>query len=365
MIKLVSGKNFEGYTHALNDVFGVKLAPVKSSFCKLRKKVSVDFFREIFSNLLKGFKRPTWRGLHIYAIDGFEVTLPRTTTVLKAQYTGRRVKHKGQTYYPHMYMVHALDVISKVTKDFVFSPFLDELKGAKELVKKFEQNSLCLYDRLYISSAMITAHLNRNSYFLMRVRSKGILTDISDFIKSRYTRSSFEFEGVPIYLFKVRNPKTKQYDVFATNYKGLGKKAIREIYNLRWEIENCFRDLTETLKAEQLHSKTIDGVLQEIYTRMWIMNFARIAEFRVQKPTKNPFATVYKRANFKLIVSWVTKRIFKIFKHLRGLIEELKIIVQKSAEKRKRHSRSYPRQIRYAVSNYTLASIIYDWESGA
>ena len=43
---------------------------------------------------------------------------------------------------------------------------------------------------------------------------------------------------------------------------------IIQLYFRRWEVENYYRDEKVTLEIEKFHSKTVNGILQELYAVM-------------------------------------------------------------------------------------------------
>lgn len=368
MLQLCSGKNKEGYLHALFKSFSANDAPAKSSLSKMRKKVSYSFFRDALTDLLSTFKRPTWRGLHLYATDGFEAAIPRTESTFGAGYRGKRMRSKGkkgETYYPHLYTVHSYDVLSRTTKSICFGPKNNEIAGAMMNIPEFEKNSLVMYDRGFSAVKVMRATFEHGSYFLIRCRKDkfGVPKEIRDFIRSGKKRDSFLLEGYAerrVYLYKIEGRKRKETLYLATNKKDLGIKTVEELYWLRWEVENSFRDLVESLRIEQWHSKDINGIYQELYMRLWIMNFARIHQFEIEKRDKNPLARIYKRSNFKLVLDFFIVHWREIFDRSKKVLRDLKIIILRSTEERKHRSRSKPRQIRFNPSNYTAANIIFD-----
>jgi hypothetical protein len=225
IIELISGTNNEGYHHALIKAFiRPSLSPCKAALSKIRARISFEFFKDILVKLLSDYepKRLTFHGMKIYACDGWQVHLPRTDDIVNAGYSGRAVSKYRESYYPRMYLVHAYDVLSGVTKDLREAPYLDELHGAKNMVKNFERNSLTLYDRLYISTAMIVAHKKAGNYFLMRAR-RGSFSEVEKF------------------------------------YSSPRQKWTCTLYRLRWEVENSFRDLAQTMQLQQWRTKTING----------------------------------------------------------------------------------------------------------
>ncbi len=344
-------------------------APVKSSLTKYRTKISYLFFKDQFLDLNNSFKRPKWKGVHVYGTDGFELAVPRTKQILKAGYRGRRVKtesgDKGETYYPHMYTVQTYDLLSKTTK--AISVLIDnhEPMGALENLKHLEQRSLTLYDRGFCTNKkLMKAHFEYKNYFFIRFKSGGsIPVAVKEFIHSNKKRDSFLYEGDPkqrIYLYKIKNKKQNAEHIYGTNFRGISLPEAEALYRMRWEVENSFRDQVNTLPIEQWHSKTENGLLQELYVRLWIINFARIEQFKAEKSAENPLNPKYRRSNFKLILDFIIKSWDDFFARKRKYLQKIKVIIRVSAEVRTRYSRMASRKLRYQHKNYSAANIVFD-----
>lgn len=365
MVHLISGTNKQGYFHALLSTFlKPSLAPDKAAFSRLRKKISFLFFKETLIKLLLDFegKRCLYKGLKIYAVDGLQLHLPRTDDIVRAGYSGRAVSKYRESYQPRMYVVHAYDVLSGVTKDLREAPYLDELHGAKNMVKDFEKNSLTMYDRLYISTGIILAHKRAGNYFLMRAR-RGSFKEVEAFYTSKKQRGTCVIEGVVIQMFKITNPITNKKDVYITNLprrSWLSPDVIRRLYRLRWEVETSFKDLCDTMKLEQWHSKFINGIRQELYATFWLMNFVKIQMNKCYQRVKIVLSDVYLKPNFKLAISYVVNRFGDFIHKKRGLLKELKCLLENSTEKRFHESRSYPRQIKSAASPYPRNNTLWN-----
>lgn len=321
--------------------------------------------------LLRSFKRPTWRGYHVYATDGFEMTLPGAGGDLRAiGYEGKRLRTdsgaKGETYYPHMYTVQTYDVLSRTTKAVYVSTVNHETNGALSNIEALESKSITLYDRGFCNNKVMGLHFEKRSHFFIRFKTgKSVPKEVQDFWISNRKQDSFLFKNDPdkrIYLFKVKHKKKKETHVYATSLKGITLQEAEELYRLRWDVENYFRDLVNNLPVEQWHSQSENGVLQELYVRLWIMNYARIEQFLAEKPIKNPLARIYKRANFKLILDFIINHWSDFFVRKRKFLHKIKLLIKASTEKRKRYSRSVKRQLRYQNKNYPAANIIFDPE---
>ena len=366
IVQLISGANKEGYNHALVKVFGSRLKdmPLKSSLCKIRQRISFKFFEDTFLDLLKDFEpqRRTFKSLCIYSIDGLQMTLPRTNNIVDAGYTGRAVSKYRESYMPRMYLTHAYDVLSGVTKAFKYHTRPDEITDAVNMVAMFEKNSVCLYDRLYICARLIRAHIKTGNYFLFRARAKGVKKEVQEFFNSKRRRSSYVFEGLTIYLIKIKNQKTKKDDVFSTNLPPdwVTKKTIRRLYTLRWGVETSFCELTSTAKIQQWHSKFLNGILQELYAMFWVINYTKIQMYLRQESTTNPLNSKYSKPNFKLIFNWVKDRMGKILNKTRRVLDGMKWLIKISKEKREHLSRSYRREIKGPASPYPYNNTVWN-----
>jgi len=368
MVHLVSGKNHEGYMRVLLRTWlslrrPVADMPAKSALTQIRSRISYQFFEDAFRKQIADFEphRPKYRGCHIYAIDGDQMTLPQSPDILRKGYRGYPCKNAKETYYPRMYVTHAVDVVCGVTKDIAYSTHNNECEAAVQMARSFEKNSITLYDRLHLSGDLIRAHHGAGNHLVARCRRGATFGEVVRFFRSRRKRNDvFKVTGITVRLIKIKNPKTKRFDVFATTLpKGfLRNREIRFLYVYRWEAETCFRDFTSTMKAEQWHSKSMNGILQEFFTALWLMNFAKI-EIAKRKQTSDFMKVKYTRANFKLVVDFLADNIgLALRRFSRALEKELNFLVDRSTEKRKKLSRSKPRQLRSAPSRYPYASLV-------
>ena len=263
-------------------------------------------------------------------------------------------------YYPRMYLTHCYDVLSGVSKDFKYHHLLDEITDAEEMIPNLEVDSLSLYDRLYLSGRIIRAHKSAKNYFLARCSRKSFLA-IQKFFESPKVRSTALIEGVQIHLIKMKPLGCKEDLVFATNLpeSWVTEKIISHLYDLRWEVEVSFKDLLETMKIEQWHSKSLNGILQELYTSFWLMNYVKI---QIVKNNKHPIKVLesgYSKPNFKLIFNFIVDLLPHLFKRIRGLLRKLPFLLKLSTERRKRHSRRYKRELKTSASPYSYNNTVW------
>ena len=356
---LVAGTNNNGYTTAILNSLGefmdFKDLPSGSALSQMRGRVSYKFFEEKFheQNELMKSKFKTWNGLHVYAIDGIQLTLPRTDNIIGAGYSGRKVSKYRESYMPKMFVTATYDVISGTIKDIRENPTLNEIADAHSMVKSFEDNSLTIYDRLYVSRELIYTHSSCHNYFLFRLRTSCI-KELRKIYKSRARRITVEVDGIEVQVIKIKNLKTGEWDAFASNLplRLVKEKTVRKLYNLRWEVENGFRDFNQTIKLEQWHSKSINGIRQELFVALWIYNLTKLKILSKFGSTKECMTDTYRKPNFKVLFGWVTKNLYRIFKGVRGVWKVFVELIYCTMETRTRHSRSYKREIKSPQSPF-------------
>lgn len=365
MIRLVSGKNKEGYLFSLLSVFRLhaSIVPSPAAFCLFRKRISYRFFRDLLYLHLSqaDMLRRTFNGYYVYAIDGFETEIPRSDEILKAGYSGRSLGSIRQTYYPRLYMSHCWDALNGITKDLVLQKTNEELKAAHEMIPKLESNSIALYDRLYFCENLVKSHGIAGNFFVARCKTEGGRKEIVEFGRDDSLRVKVIMVGkFEVRLFKIKNRQTGQMMVLATNLfeDWLSHEMMYKLYCIRWEVEVSFKDFVVSLKIEDFHAKNINGVFQELYARLWLMNFTRILVLRTHRVHLDPEARVYRKPNYKLLYTWVADFMKQVLEDFSALWAEFVQLIEMTMVKRKRRSRSYPRELKYSGKMYPRNSAV-------
>ncbi len=348
---------------------GIEVSPCKSSLSRLRKKISYRFFKEHFERLIRKVDpvRSNYLGYRIYAVDGQMLTLPKSAEIAAAGFTGRAVSKYRESHYPKGFLTHAYDVLTGVTKDFKFTNRLHEQEDAEELMSGFEKNSITLYDRLYFGVRLVRAHYKYGHHFLFRCRGNAC-GEVKAFFgdPAKPITATFFMKGkYEVNLVRVYDKKSKREDVFATSLPigFLNPKLIAKLYRLRWEVETSFLELTGITKAEQWHSKSVNGILQELYARFWLINYTKIEiHVRTKKPS-NPLKDEYERPNFKLLYNFVLLMFPKIMKRNQKVLADFEWLRKKSLERRKHRSRKYKREIKRPASPYKYNNCKWVWDA--
>jgi len=329
----------------------------------MRGKISYKFFEEKFFDLIQTTKqfRRTYKGLFIYAVDGQEVVLPISQSLLDKGYRGRARTKNKETYYPRMYLAQTFDVVNQVTVGVTFSATRNENRDALELIKKLEKNSLSIYDRAFICKALLDAHFINGNYFIFRCQRGATFKEIVDFYKSPRKKEIWKYKGQCVRLLKIKNPQTREYLVVATNLpeKLFSLKQLGELYSRRWLIETSFHD-SVNLALDQWHSKSENGILQELFTHLWLINWTRLQVLCENQKKPRWLQRKYKKPNLKLLVSVMIENIPMILANkLEEVLSRIRDFIRRTLQTREYLSRSYPRTKKNSLkSNYPLNNVV-------
>lgn len=306
-------------------------------------------------------KRKTFRGLYIYAIDGQETVIPISQEILSHAYRGRARLNNTETYYPRMYLSHLFDVVNEVTMDVSFSASRNENRDAVSFIPNLEWNSLVLYDRNYICKALVSEHLKKGNYFIFRCQSGATFKPIIEFYKSEKRQDIWIYEGVKIRLIKITNPQTKEDWVFATNLAEdqFTIEEINELYTRRWSIETAFRD-SVTQGLEQWHSKTENGLLQELYAHLWLLNWARLQVLCEVPPSEKKWLDrKYKKTNLKLLISVMIDSIGDILrKEFKKVLLRIQNLIRRTMQSREHLKRTYERVHKFSDKAFPIKNVV-------
>lgn len=372
----MAGTNKEGYHHALRrawEASGLKPSdtPSKSSLSEARSKVSYEFFEDTFRSSFDSAPRKKFRGYDVYAVDGDQLDLPASEDVLAHNFRGYPSKKNQETHYPKAYVVHVLDVVNNLVADFAYSAEQEESSLAQMLVQRYGEKSIFIYDRLHCGFDTFVAHEAAGNYFVVRARTNGGGThrEVKRFIASPSRSKLIKWEYIwpnrfkpaaTVRLVKVRHPKTKEDRIYVTNLPSVlfSNSDIERLYRRRWDIETSFKDLTDTLKLNQWHSTKINGVLQEVYALLWLANSVRTEMNRVAG-TPDVFAEEYEKSNFKLCTRLVIDHLKLLVEgHCHKFRRLFRYWACRMIEKRRRFSRSNPREVKHRGREYPPANAI-------
>ena len=324
----MTGKSLRG---ELMEYFNLKISmPTVSAFVQQRNKVNPCAFETLFHTFTDAVDEQTlFKGYRLLAVDGSDLHTPTNKDEKNSFYEGAN----GQKPYNLFHLNALYDLQRRIYTDAIVQgrKCENEHKAFVTMVDRDTVSIPTIYiaDRGYESYNNMAHVIEKGQKFLIRVRDSkknclisGLeLPDQDEFdvqfcigltrqqtkqvknsnLKFIAHTSPFDFlpqtsrksiTMQPYYLsFRVVRFKLTEdtYEVLLTNLTEdeFSVPELKELYAMRWGIETSFRDLKYTLALSYFHSKKTENILQEIFARLTMYNFAELITSHVVVKQKN------------------------------------------------------------------------------
>lgn len=267
----------------------------KQAFSQRRQYIKPEAFLTLFRKTVENFyedeeQNPkTFQGMHVFAIDGTAYNLPNTKEledIYGVQVTGGapQVQAQGSCLY---------DVLNDLLIDVQMLPIKsNERKIAQTHVEYLcgykPENNLILFDRGYPSLELIE-YLDKNRIsYVMRCNKKHFISEIRDVRepdavihlknkKIKKTGKRIESADIRVLSVPLENGTV---ETLITNIldESITSQDFKELYHLRWGIEEKYDELKNKMKIEAFSGTTPVAVLQDFYATMCLTNMVAYAE---------------------------------------------------------------------------------------
>lgn len=291
----------------------------RSTLTKARKNVKWEVFEEIFHDAVKlayevwpQSDRYTWHGMSVFGVDGSKYSLPATPGIREKFDPRSGWENSGKGHYPKCLVSTVYDVYRRIAVGrTVVGNHSSEREQAKVLIPKIPPGNLLLLDRGY-PSFEIFEFINKSydGHYIIRSPASSSFVGVTEFIKSKKAEDVILLPPTQPYQrkYKISNQKKKEIEpirlrvirlkapdgtlsVLFTNLldmKHFSRKEIIELYFRRWEIESYYRDEKIFIDVDTFHSRTVNGILQELFAALIMSVIARILMvIPISKPKEN------------------------------------------------------------------------------
>ena len=313
----MTGKSLRG---ELMEYFNLKTSmPTVSAFVQQRNKVDHCAFEALFHTFTKAVdEQALFKGYRLLAVDGSDLHTPTNKDEADSYHKGMN----GQKPYNLFHLNALYDLQRRIYTDAIVQgrKQWNEHRAFVTMVDRDETSVPTIYiaDRGYESYNNMAHVIEKRQKFLIRVRDSksnslvsGLILPVQDEFDVQYrvglTRkqtnqvknsclkfvphtSTFDYlprttqKAIPMqpyYLsFRVVRFKLTQdtYEVLLTNLPEdeFSVSELKDLYAMRWGIETSFRDLKYSLALSFFHSKKTENILQEVFARLTMYNFAEL-----------------------------------------------------------------------------------------
>lgn len=276
-----------------------------------RYKIKLSFFlglNHIVADHIETLKPKLWNDYRLIAGDGTTVNLPPSPSIKKHFGIFKETKSGTKTCLANACILY--DVLSNFILDSIIAPVcIGEGTLMNNMLSNLQwSKSIILLDRGFGYFSTCKIILSRKSGFCIRLKAsqsdfvkKALLNPSTDFITewtaSEAERGTCKKHKIDYSPFKVRVTKillkTGEMEILVStlfDMVQINKKAIQELYNLRWGVEEGFKKLKPKMKLEQFGCKRFEGIYQEFYSHIFMMNLVEIiaadASEKIIKKTK-------------------------------------------------------------------------------
>ena len=268
---------------------------------KQREKLNPDAFIYLMQESLKefyvGYKKEvkTYKGYVLTGIDGSDFEIPNTKNS-REKYNGKQQNQCARVTVSTCY-----DLLNHYTLDTIVENYdYSETEMAKkhyETINKEkllgEFKSIRIMDRNYRNLSSIYHYIKNDDKFLIRIatsvyekenqsmKSNDEIIEIKyEYNRAKYYRNTdpefynyFMSNNVKVRCIKAEL-ETGEIEVLLTNLEKdkFTSAEIKELYNLRWQIEVNYKHLKSNLKIESITSSKEILIKQDIYSQVLVSN---------------------------------------------------------------------------------------------
>ena len=290
----------------LNDKDYNILTVTKGALTQARAKLNHTAFIELSNHAVEEFykneKTRLWNGFRLIAIDGSSSNLPTHASVIQefGSYSSG-CKNSVESSLARVSLIY--DVLNYITLDArIENQEFSECALMKEQLNTgiLKQGDLFLADRGYPSNALMYDLLHSNIDFCFRMRSHW--KEVSDFSNSnekskivrleldRKDKALVEKHKASDRYFTCRMVAVEldsgEKEILCTSLLDEEKftnEAIKELYHLRWGIEEAYKLLKVRMELSNYSGKTAHSVRQDFYAKIFMMNMCAIMSFPIEE----------------------------------------------------------------------------------
>ncbi len=272
-----------------------------SAFCKARQKFSETAFIELNHRVTQAFytsnAQQKWLGFRVLAVDGSKYLLPDEPSVYAT--------YGGMTNQYEKSIPMALgSCLYDVFQGLILDARLTKYKGserdlAHQHMDYSHADDLTLYDRGYPAFWLFAAHQDKGSHFCMRARvdfnsqtktfahsnkqQDIVVLKANDRMKLACKEKGVSTEDISVRLLRIKTSKGEY--ILITNLLNKRRyplKAFKELYHLRWQIEEGYKKQKNWLEMENFTGRSVLAIKQDFHARILCQTLGAIIAYAAQ-----------------------------------------------------------------------------------
>lgn len=297
--------------------------PSKSAFSIKRKFISPDIFLSLNTAILDDFYRQPntkkWKGQYIIAVDGTTLTMP-VGSRFESMYGYAKVPKNDSSRLPTARAVIIMDVLNNQILKIHLGQYGSHepelaLEAIKTLPEYILQNSIFIFDRLYLSSWLLTILQNSGIQYVMRCR-RNFSPAIDEFFESKRKSCDVKLEPSRISWEKKTSDRFDKMGIAADQHRPLFVHLTKSelpdgnmevicswtknikisagqgyaLYGRRWGVETAIGAEKNEWQIEIFSGYSKLAILQDIYCKIVSYNLCSFAVTEADKKLQKHFS---------------------------------------------------------------------------
>jgi hypothetical protein len=364
---MVGDANRRGYRHLLEDfwddarVHGLPLPcehPISAaSFCDARPKITPELLEHVLHELAdrafgaRSICRQRWHGRRVFAADGSKINLRRSFELRRAF----GAPHGANC--PQALVNVLFDVCAKIPLHVDVKPFASSERAALlEMLDHLEAGDLIVLDRGFPSHEIVQALAARRIDFLMRLSKSNTFAVVDQLREGRANDVSViidppegspqEWRALRLRAVRMRAPDgSESYFLTSLPRSELKRRDLRELYHLRWEVEEYYKLFkSEYIGQGLFRSKSPSGVRQEIHALVLLLAITRLCMSTAARAARTDYREISQKGAVLATASYLTRLLMARTRE--RALREIEILLRRIARVRepRRPGRSHPRR---------------------
>ncbi len=352
-----------------------------AAFSAARYKIKPVFFQALNALVVKHIEtlKPTnWKGFRLIAFDGSTISLPPSAQIKKIFGIFSQTTKGTKTC-----MAQAL-ICFDVLSNYILASKIDKMEvGEKTLLRMMlpeikTTDAIFILDRGFGNFSICKMFEKQNHKYCIRLSTqissfaktpmKSAQTDFITFWEpSEMERSNCKQHGQDITAIKVRVSKvlldTGEIELLVSNLfdaEAINETEMKQLYFMRWGIEESIKKLKPKMKLEHFGCRKMEGIYQEFYAHIFMMNIVAILGNEAQQSIdvkvkdrkrkyKYNWQNAYRYVRDKIVILLNSRNIYKTITELIEMIESSIVAIvpdrafsrEKQSSRKSRHFQCY------------------------
>lgn len=272
-----------------------------SAFTQARANLKHTAFIALNNSNVESYYRDgiyeRYKGRRVLAIDGSKVRLPKGAEIKEKfgaiSYSNQKKEVEGEHNYSQVSVLY--DVLNRIpiTAECGTARAYEVDLAIKQLEDVRKDTDLLLCDRNYATYDFITTLLERNINFVIRCPAKFAIVkemQLGSGTESRLVEvKNHQNQTLSLRFVRVLL-STGEYEILVTSWldeQCYPADMFKELYHLRWGIETFYGLLKTRLDLEHFTGKTVESVLQDIYSTLYLTTIESILTAEVTATLKD------------------------------------------------------------------------------